>query len=102
MGVMDRLVMIRDRQEPFDNNRPPYYYQIPLEFIPGVGPKTIDKLIEAFGNEMNILHRASREEIGQVVSQNIAGMIVQARQGTLPIAHGGGGTYGKVNNKVNN
>ncbi|NLN41878.1 MAG: hypothetical protein GX160_07855 [Clostridiales bacterium] len=93
---MDRLVMIRDRKKPFDGNRPPYYYQVPLEFIPGVGPKTIDKLIEAFGNEMNILHRASQEEISKVVSQDIAHMIVQARQGTLSIAHGGGGTYGKV------
>ena len=96
MGVMDRLVMIRDRKKPFDGNRPPYYYQVPLEFIPGVGPKTIDKLIEAFGNEMNILHRASQEEISKVVSQDIAHMIVQARQGILSIAHGGGGTYGKV------
>ena len=97
MGVKDRLVVIRDRKEPFDDNRPPYYYQVPLEFIPGVGPKTIDKLIEAFGNEMNILHRATQEDISKVVSQDIAHMIVQARQGTLSIAHGGGGTYGKVN-----
>lgn len=96
MGVMDRLVMIRDRKESFMDNRPPYHYQVPLEFIPGVGPKTIDKLIKVFGNEMNILHRASKEEISQVISEDIARMIIKARQGTLSIAHGGGGTYGKV------
>lgn len=72
------------------------HYQVPLEFIPGVGPKTIDKLIKVFGNEMNILHRASKEEISQVISEDIARMIIKARQGTLSIAHGGGGTYGKV------
>jgi len=96
IGVLDRLVMIRDRKEPFDGKRPPYYYQVPLEFIPGVGPKTIDKLIKVFGNEMNILHKASPEAISQVVSEDITQMIVKARQGTLSIAHGGGGTYGKV------
>ena len=32
MGVLDRLVMIRDREKsPEDNNRPPYHYQVPLD-----------------------------------------------------------------------
>jgi uncharacterized protein (TIGR00375 family) len=96
MGVLDRLVVIRDRGESLDSQRPPYHYQVPLDFIPGVGPKTIDKLIQAFGNEMNILHRASREEIREVVSEDITDMIMQARQGTLSLVHGGGGKYGKV------
>ena len=90
MGVLDRLVMIRDREKsPEDNNRPPYHYQVPLGFIPGVGPKTIDRLIDAFGNEMNVLHKASREEIRQVVSEDIADMIIKGREGKLSIAHGG-------------
>ncbi|HZJ57306.1 MAG TPA: endonuclease Q family protein [Clostridia bacterium] len=97
MGVLDRLVTIRDREEsPKDTNRPPYHYQIPLEFIPGVGPKTIDRLIDAFGSEMNILHKASREEIREVVSEDITDMIVKGRGGELTITHGGGGKYGKV------
>lgn len=96
MGVLDRLVTIRDREKSPDNHRPTYHYQVPLQFIPGVGPKTIDKLIEAFGNEMNILHRVSPDEIREVVSEDITNMIVEARQGTLSIAHGGGGKYGKV------
>jgi uncharacterized protein (TIGR00375 family) len=97
MGVLDRLVMIRDREKsPEDNNRPPYHYQVPLGFIPEVGPKTIDRLIDAFGNEMNVLHKASREEIRQVVSEDIADMIIKGREGKLSIAHGGGGKYGRV------
>lgn len=96
LGVLDRLVMIRDQEEASGIKRPPYHYQVPLEFIPGVGPKTIDKLIEAFGNEMNILHRTSQEVIEEIVSKDIARMIVKARDGTLSIVHGGGGIYGKV------
>ncbi|NLJ41968.1 MAG: TIGR00375 family protein [Clostridiales bacterium] len=100
MGVLDRLVMIRDREEPpGDNNRPPYHYQVPLQFIPGLGPKTIDRLIDAFGNEMNILHKASREQIGGIVSESITDMIVGAREGALSFSHGGGGKYGRVKNK---
>ena len=45
---------------------------------------------------MNVLHKASKEEIASVVSEDIADMIIKGREGTLSIAHGGGGTYGKV------
>lgn len=96
MGVLDRLEMIKDRDSSPRNNRPPYHYQVPLQFIPGVGPKTIDKLINTFGNEMNVLHRVSKDELSELVSEDIADMIVKGRRGVLSIAHGGGGKYGKV------
>lgn len=95
-GVKDRLESIKDRDYCPEETRPPYHYQVPLHFIPGVGPKTMQKLIDAFGNEMNILHKASLEEIASVSSSNIADMIVRAREGRLDIAYGGGGRYGKV------
>jgi Uncharacterized conserved protein len=96
IGVMDRLKIIKDREQPYISNRPPYYYQIPLEFLPKVGPKTIDKLIERFGSEMNILHKASEEEIAGVVKEDIAHKIILAREGRLEIQEGGGGIYGKI------
>lgn len=96
VGVLDRLEIIRDRKEPSSNIRPPYHYQIPLEFLPKVGPKTIGKLIEAFGNEMNILHKVSEEEISRVVNEDIAHNIILAREGRLNIQEGGGGIYGKI------
>jgi len=96
MGVLDRLEMIKDRHSCGQDGRPPYFYQVPLEFLPGVGKKTVAKLIDAFGNEMNILHRVRREEITKVVSEEIASMIVDAREGRLEIGHGGGGHYGKI------
>lgn len=96
IGVLDRLEIIKDRDEPYFNTRPPYNYQIPLEFLPKVGPKTIDRLIEVFGNEMNILHKASEEEIAEVVREDIAHNIILAREGMLSIQEGGGGIYGKI------
>lgn len=96
MGVMDRLKIIADREADCRDTRPHYHYQVPLEFLPGVGPKTIDKLIDAFGTEMNILHRVAYEDMVSVVGEKTAGLITKAREGTLAMRHGGGGIYGKV------
>jgi len=96
-GVYDRLLEISD-SESFSSapERPPYYYQIPLSFLPGVGPKTIKKLISYFGTEMEVLHRAGLDELTQVVGREIAELIDKARHGQLDISPGGGGIYGKV------
>lgn len=96
-GVFDRIKSIADRAETVHpDHRPPYYYQIPLEFIPKVGKRTIDKLLDHFGTEMNVLHVATEEQIAEVVGAKIAHDIARARRGELPIAVGGGGIYGKI------
>lgn len=96
MGVLDRLEIIGDRHVDYSDGRPPYHYQVPLEFLPGIGPKTIDKLIEHFGTEMNIIHRADYNNISDIVGEKIAKRILSARKGNLNIVYGGGGIYGKV------
>lgn len=96
-GVMDRICQIADRGTPVvPESRPPYCYQVPLEFIPGLGPKLFDRLLAAFGTEMNILHRVTAGQLAEVAGDAIAGMIVSAREGTLDTEVGGGGKYGKV------
>jgi len=77
-------------------NRPPYIHQVPLDFIPGLGPKTFDRLLQAFGTEMQILHEATYEELTEVVPEKLASLIDKARKGELTIVHGGGGKYGKI------
>ena len=79
-----------------NNPRPPYIHQVPLQFIPGLGPKTLEKLKDLFGTEMNILHEVPRTELQKVVSEKIAEYIVAAREGRLQVNSGGGGTYGKI------
>ncbi len=76
--------------------RPPYIHQVPLDFIPGLGPKMMERLLQAFGTEMNILHRVSLEQLEQIVPHKIAKMIDLARTGQLAIEAGGGGIYGKI------
>lgn len=76
--------------------RPPYIEQIPLEFIPGIGPKLLEKLYQSFGTQMNVLHRAKEDELARVVGEKIAALITQAREGRLSVQKGGAGTYGKV------
>ncbi len=99
-GVFDRIVEIGDYQQSISpSHRPPYYHQVPLGFVPGVGKKTLNKLFDYFGTEMNILHKASYQEISQVVGFEIAKNIILARKGLLKLSPGGGGKYGKVKKK---
>ena len=96
-GVFDRIELIKDKEKTISpENRPPYIYQIPLTFIPGVGGKTIDKLLSSFETEMNILHKLSKDDIEAVVGEKIANNIVSAREGNMKVESGGGGNYGKI------
>ena len=96
-GVFDRIVEIGDNQISISPpHRPYYFHQVPLEFVPGIGKKTLEKLYGYFGTEMNILHQATYQEISQVVGFKIARDIILARKGLLEISSGGGGKYGKV------
>ena len=96
-GVFDRIELIKDKEKSKSpKNRPPYIYQVPLTFIPGLGAKTIDKLLDKFGTEMTILHKLSRDDIEAVVGEKVADEIIMAREGKMEIHSGGGGVYGKV------
>ena len=99
-GVFDRIELIKDKNETKSpENRPPYIYQVPLGFIPGVGGKTITKLLDTSETEMNILHKLSKDDIEAVVGEKIANNIVNAREGKMEVHSGGGGVYGKVSVK---
>lgn len=91
-GVFDRILHIADREQPLvPDYRPPYHYQVPLEFIPGLGKAKMNALLAAFGTEMNILHRAGEAELAAVTGPELAAQIVLARSGGLALTSGGGG-----------
>lgn len=97
MGVFDRIEIIKDKENTVSpSHRPPYVYQIPLTFIPGLGSKTIDKLLDQFGTEMTILHKLSNDDIEAAVGKKISDNIIRARDGKMHISEGGGGVYGKI------
>ncbi|MFD1707079.1 endonuclease Q family protein [Siminovitchia sediminis] len=97
-GVSERIAELAHQGRAGNGppKRPPYIHQVPLEFLPGLGPKTMNKLYDYFGTEMNILHRVSEKELKNVVKENLAELIIKARSGELELRKGGGGRYGKV------
>lgn len=96
-GVFDRIRDIADRAEPVvSEDRPPYCYQVPFEFIPGLGGRTKEKLLARFGTEMNVLHRADEAELRETAGEKVADTILKARRGELGVISGGGGTYGRI------
>ena len=97
MGVYDRIEKIKDKKETKSpENRPEYVYQVPLSFIPGIGKKSLEKLLDTFGTEMNIIHKLSKDDIEAVVGEKVANNIILAREGKLKIQEGGGGLYGQI------
>lgn len=76
--------------------RPPYIHQVPLEFIPKLGPKTLQKLRSFFQTDMSIMHQSKIEELEKLVSPAIAKNILKGREGMLTFEKGGAGRYGKI------
>lgn len=94
-GVYDRIQELATTNEE-TRERPPYIHQVPLEYLPKLGPKTFNNLLANFGTEMEVIHNASLDELQKVVSKPLAQMIVQMRKGDLAINAGGGGKYGTI------
>lgn len=96
-GVKERIMQLADVPEgEHPLHRPPYVEQVPLEFVPGLGPKTRAKLYQAFGTEMAVLHRTDEQALAKVVGEKLAVTIMRARDGMLDISPGGAGVYGRV------
>lgn len=96
MGVYDRILLIRDYYEPHHpGHRPPYYYRVPLKDIPGIGPKTLAKLLNQY-TEIDLLEKVHLEDIAALSDAKIARMIGRLRIGDYQVIPGGGGKYGKI------
>lgn len=94
-GVSDRILELKGNTVN-QKIRPPYHYQVPLEYLPGLGPKTFEKLLGTFGTEMNVIHHASLKELKEVISDALATSIIAMRNGHQQVEAGGGGKYGRV------
>lgn len=95
-GVADRINELSDYTGEPRLSRPEYIYQVPLEYLPGLGPKTFEKLLEAFGTEMNVIHNSSLEELQTTIPPKLAKLIISMRNGEQEIHAGGGGKYGQI------
>ena len=96
-GVADRIEQIADAVTGcHPPARPRYNYQAPLHMLPGLGSKTLDKLVNELGTEMELIHAVALTEIERVAGRRAALAIAAVRTGTATVQSGGGGTYGKV------
>ena len=84
-GVEDRVLEIADGKSISPKNRPEYIYKIPLEYIPKLGKKTKEKMLELYGTEMNILNKVSIKNIEENFGKQIAKNIEIARNGNITI-----------------
>lgn len=93
-GVKERIESLSTNTK--EQIRPAYIHQVPLEYLPKLGPKTFKKLLDNFGTEMNILHFVEQVELEKVISKDLAEAIIANRTGSLEIIPGGGGKYGSL------
>jgi len=95
MGVLDRLVSIADRPMGKQNDLT-YVHQVPLRHLPGIGPKTYERLLREFGTEMDVLHHVPVEDLQRIAGEKVAVWIIKDRLGELDVEAGGGGIFGRV------
>ena len=107
-GVRDRVNELADLPVPkHPEYRPPYLHIIPLAEIiaKALGQnspftkkvtKQWTELVDAFGNEVNILLDADIEEIAKVTVPAVTEAIKAFREGKVIIHPGGGGRYGTI------
>ncbi len=107
IGVMHRVEELADREEGFvPKDAIPSKTLLPLyeiiSFAAGSGElyskKVLiehDKLIEKFGNELNVSLNVSKEELLKVTNEKIADAIIKVREGKINYIAGYDGVYGR-------
>jgi len=107
IGVLQRVEELADRPEGFvPKDAIPFKTLLPLyetiSFSWGSGElyskkvlQEHDKLIEKFGNELNVLLNVSKEELLKVTNEKIADSIIKVREGKVKYIAGYDGVYGK-------
>jgi uncharacterized protein (TIGR00375 family) len=96
-GVADRIEEIADTPDGLHPAmRAKYRYHAPLYMLPGLGGKTLAKLVDQLGTEMELIHAVPLAEIERVGGRRVAAALSAVRNGTATVQSGGGGIYGKV------
>ncbi len=107
IGVLHRVEEMADRPEGFiPENAIPFKTLLPLyeiiSFSCGIGElyskkvlQEHDKLIEKFGNELNVLLNIPKEELVKVTNEKIVDAIIRVREGRVKYQAGFDGEYGQ-------
>jgi uncharacterized protein (TIGR00375 family) len=107
IGVLARVEQLADREDGYKpKNAVPFKTLLPLyevvSFALGVkalySKKVFEegrKLVERFGNELNVLLEASEEDLAKVTNEKVVNAITKIRNGTVRFDPGYDGEYGK-------
>ncbi len=106
IGVLHRVEELADREEGYrPKNAVDFKSLIPLSDIISavIGTDVFTKrvwevynqLIARFGNEFNVLLNAGRDELREVVKEQVADYIIKNREGNIKVVPGYDGVYGK-------
>jgi len=96
-GVSERIAEIADLPAgTHPTFRAAYHYQVPLAMLPGIGGKTLDKLVDELGTEMTLIHQVPLSEIHRVAGGKAAAAFAAVRDGTATVQSGGGGVFGRI------
>ena len=105
VGVAERVEMLADRPEGFvPKNAVPFKNLIPLsEIIAGTIVEKVEskkvweeyhKLLNAFGNEFEILLNAEEKELKKITSEKLTNNLIRNRHQKIPFKPGYDGVYG--------
>jgi len=94
-GVFDRIKQIGS-EHPLLRPRPPYVYEVPLRFVPGVTLSGLRRLAASCGSNQHELAVCSPELLTEVLGEGVAEYVYAAREGRLMVLEGGGGQCGRV------
>jgi uncharacterized protein (TIGR00375 family) len=105
IGVENRVEELANNPEGFKpENAKPFYKILPLqELIALANASTLsskktwavyNQLIEKFGNELNILLYARKEELARFAEEKLVGLILENRLGKIKVNPGFDGQYG--------
>ena len=96
-GVFERIGELADLPPgTHPSTRPVYHYHVPLPMLPGLGGKTLDKLVAELGTEMELIHQVPLTEIQRVGGTRAARAFSAVRSGSATVQSGGGGIYGRI------
>ncbi|BCS81203.1 endonuclease Q family protein [Anaerocellum diazotrophicum] len=95
IGVEDRISWLCKIENPVE--KPPYFYTFPFELIQGFGQKTIRKIIDVFGNEINFIKSLNNGAFRSYnIDKNIAQKLERFINQDYTIKFGAGGHFGRV------
>jgi uncharacterized protein (TIGR00375 family) len=112
IGVLHRVEELADRPEVFmPENARPFHSLIPLSeiisFVMKSNPSSskvweeYNKLVNAFGSELNVLMEADEERMKRIVDEKLVDFILKARSAGISIKPGYDGLYGEIADEKN-